>query len=181
MAGLGNQSENLHTYILDASAGIAAQKGDAGFFVHGVDLYASRNTTLDLVGLEGPDTNLEVFRTTLTFTPNGTFQHFDLTNVVVTDLIASLSGPIVKTTIGNAVIGALEFSVLHTTGTPDITFGFDNINVCRDDKNACTFNDQLLFTAPPGGGTYNTPEPASLLLLGAGLAGIGIWRRKAAR
>ena len=32
-----------------------------------------------------------------------------------------------------------------------------------------------------GGAGFAAPEPASLLLLGAGLAGLGIWRQKAAR
>ena len=173
MAGLGSQSENLLTSILDASTTpiMPAQNGAAGFFFHGVDLYASENTTVRLVGREGVDTALQVFQTTLTFTPNGTFQHFDFTGLLASDGV---------TRIDTAVIGALEFSVSHVTNEPAITFGFENIYVCRDNGEDCSPNPPLTFTAPPGDGPpYNTPEPASLLLLGAGLAGIGIWRRKA--
>ncbi len=134
------------------------------FTFHGVDLYTNDNATMQFFingyKLSHDLTTTPLFSYSIMVT---TFQR-----IVTAGLTDGSPTGLLDQKIGQLIISA-QIPIKNDGSTDTVGVG------CLQYGSSGTY---AACEEPKGTGV---PEPASLLLLGAGLAGIGIWRRKAAK
>jgi hypothetical protein len=162
-----NLTTNMMTYI--PALGLPG-KHDAEFTFKGVDIYHDNAAFLqiNILGNEGPDAGPNVFALGIGIPPGTGWFHYDLDTM---NIPINTNNP--PEFAHNAPIGALVFNFGHVTTTPGFTVGFDNLRVCQQIAQPCSYDAPILFTSftpttplvPPVVPQTNVPEPSTWIYL----------------